>query len=482
MNDDEWTMKNDEWTMNMIKQTITTMLLLVFTVAAMAQVNINITMKLDQKFDSVFVKSEARLQTKKVLRAPYGPSVTLQDKESMKPGMYEILGDSTFLGVILIPNEKKQNFTLTIDNDGVTFVNSKENTGYYDYLKGMSQYNKRLDSLNEVFQNAQKNGLPQYMLKVLVDSLSASARHINDEMRDYQKRVAAANANTFLGSVVATLMYLPDPPQEVLNDRKLFHRYYIEHFFDNFAWNDPRIFNTVVVAQKMKEICNLIYQLDNPEFDTLLVAALNKAKVNQTSYEYLFDELEYVLGRNISPYKVEHTYIAILKDAMQYPKLDENRKRRYTRELGFIDKNHAGDTIPNFALVLANGDTTTIYDIQSEYTILYLQHPTCPTCHKVRNLMKDYAKLNKAIESGKLKVVMVYFEDDPQVWSNYINSREANPKYIQGWNFDQSIDDNNLFDTRTIPYMFLLDKDKKVIKKDLLYNEIEPYIEYLRIY
>lgn len=455
--------------------------MLVFAVAVTAQVNINITMKMDQKFDSVFVKSEAKLQTKKVLRAPYGATVVLQDKESMKPGMYEILGDSTFLGVIFISNEKKQNFTLTIDNEKVTYVNSKENTGYYNYLQGIAEYNKQLDSLNGVFQEAQQNGLPQYMLKVLVDSLSASARHINKEMRDYQRRTAAANANTLLGSVIATLTYLPDPPQEVLNNRNQFHKYYIEHFFDNFAWNDPRIFNTVVVAQKMKEICNLIYQLDNPEFDTLLVAALNKAKVNQTSYEYLFDELEHVLGSNISPYKVEHTYIAILKDALQYPKLDENRKRRYTRELGYIDKNHAGDTIPNFALVLANGDTTTMYDIESEYTLLYLQHPTCPTCHQVRNRMKDFAKLNKAIESGKLKVVMVYFEDDPKVWSNYINSREANPKYVQGWNFDQSIDDKDLFDTRTIPYMFLLDKDKKVIKKDLLVNEIEPYMEYLRI-
>jgi hypothetical protein len=444
-------------------------------------VNIRIDFKSDRKFDSLFVKSPAKLQTKKVLRAPCGPTVILQDKESMKPGMYEILGDSTFLGVILIPNEKNQKFSLTIDNEEITFVNSKENSGYYDYLKSIANYNKKLDSLNEIFHDAQKNGLPQYMLKVLVDSLSANARQINDEMREYQKRIAAANPKTLFGSVVATSIYLNDPPQEVLNDRRLFHQYYIGHFFDNFAWNDPRIFNTTVVNQKLKEYCNLIYQLDEPAFDTLIVASLNQAKVNQTSYEYLFDELEHVLGSNVSPYKVEHAYIAMLKDAMRYPKLDENRKRRYTRELGFIDKNLAGDTIPNFNMVLSNGDTISMYDIESEYTILYLQHPTCPTCHRVRNMMKDFNKLNKAIASGKLKVVMVYFEDDPQVWSNYINSREANPKYLQGWNFDQSIEENNLFDTRTIPYMFLLDKDKKVIKKDLLYNEIEPYIDYLRI-
>ncbi len=458
---------------------ITTMLM--FTMACMAQVSIHIDIKGDKTFDSVFVRSEAKLQTKKYLSAPYSPSVTLQDKESLKPGMYEILGDSTYLAVIFIPSEKNQKFSLTIDGENVTFANSKENTAYYDYLRGMIGYNKRLDSLNEEFQRAQRT-LPQYMLKVFVDSLSANARRINDEMRTYQRKTAAANKGTLMGSVVATATYLNDPPQEVVSDRHLFQSYYIEHFFDNFAWNDPRIFNTIVIEQKLKEICNMIYQYDNPEYDTFVVAALNQAKVNQTSYEYLFDALEHVLGSNISPYKVEHTYIAMLKDALAYPKLDENRKRRYTRELGFIDKNHAGDTVPDFRLVLANGDTTTFYAIESEYTLLYLQHPTCPTCHQVRNRMKGFDKLNRAIESGKLKVVMVYFEDDPKVWDNYIHSSEANPKYLQGWNFDQTIDDKDLFDTRTIPYMFLLDKDKVVIKKDLLVNEIEPYIDYLKIY
>lgn len=464
----------------MMRRTLITTMLM-FAMACMAQVSIHIDIKGDKTFDSVFVRSEAKLQTKKYLSAPYSPSVTLQDKESLKPGMYEILGDSTYLAVIFIPSEKNQKFSLTIDGENVTFANSKENTAYYDYLRGMIGYNKRLDSLNEEFQRAQRT-LPQYMLKVFVDSLSANARRINDEMRTYQRKTAAANKGTLMGSVVATATYLNNPPQEVVSDRHLFQSYYIEHFFDNFAWNDPRIFNTVVVEQKLKEICNMIYQYDNPEYDTFVVAALNQAKVNQTSYEYLFDALEHVLGSNISPYKVEHTYIAMLKDALAYPKLDENRKRRYTRELGFIDKNHAGDTVPDFRLVLANGDTTTFYAIESEYTLLYLQHPTCPTCHQVRNRMKGFDKLNRAIESGKLKVVMVYFEDDPKVWDNYIHSSEANPKYLQGWNFDQTIDDKDLFDTRTIPYMFLLDKDKVVIKKDLLVNEIEPYIDYLKIY
>lgn len=454
---------------------------LFFTNIAFSQSNITIKFS-DGKFDSIKIISFAPHQTKQVLQSPFSQSVTLQSNESLKPGMYNVLGDSTSLGVILIPNEKNQKFSITILNNEIVNTTSKETNLYYDYLKGIKKFNHQLDSLNKLFENARTGGLPQYMLRVFVDSLSANARSINNNMRNYQIATATANENTLFGAIVATSSYLQDPSQEILNNRNLFQKYYIEHFFDNFTWNDPRIFNTVVVEQKIKEYCNMIYQFDNPIYDTLLVNTLNKSKQNETSYQYLFDAFERVLGKNISPYKVEHTYIAMLKDALSYPKLDEDRKRRYTRELSYIDKNHAGDLIPNFNILLSNGDTTTMYNIQSDYILLYLQHPTCPTCHQVRNKMKDFSLLNKAINSGKLKVVMIYFEDDEQVWNNYIHSTEANPRYLQGWNFDQSIDDNNLFDTRTIPYMFLLDKDKKVIKKDLLINEIEPYIENLKIY
>ena len=110
--------------------------------AASAQVNIHIDIKKnknDKTFDSVYVKSEAKLQTKRTLSAPYGPSVTLQDKESLKPGQYEIFGDSTFLAVILIPDQKNQKFQLEFDGEELTFLNSKENTEYYKYLNVITE-------------------------------------------------------------------------------------------------------------------------------------------------------------------------------------------------------------------------------------------------------------------------------------------------------------------------------------------------------
>ena len=47
--------------------------------------------------------------------------------------------------------------------------------------------------------------------------------------------------------------------------------------------------------------------------------------------------------------------------------------------------------------------------------------------------------------------------------------------------YSGEIDKNTLFDLRAIPYMFLVDKDKKIIKKDLLYNEVSDYLKYFHI-
>ena len=136
--------------------------MLMLATAMMAQVSIHIDVKGDKSYDSIFVKSPAKLQTKQVLKAVFAPSVTLQDQESLKPGMYEIFGDSTMLCVILIPSEKNQKFSLKIDDKDVVFSNSKENTGYINYVSDMAEFNKRLDSLNGLFQDAQKN-MPQYI-------------------------------------------------------------------------------------------------------------------------------------------------------------------------------------------------------------------------------------------------------------------------------------------------------------------------------
>lgn len=430
-------------------------------------------------YDSLKIESYLQDKQHKVsFTQPFANEVVFKDKKALAPGFYWIIGDTNKIGSFLISDNKNQKFTVQITEDTVIYKGSPENTRNVEYISHIQNFGRQLRALDLEFQQAQAS-MPQYMLRVLADSLTAKAKRINKAQDEYQLAVIKENKGYLLASIVELARSIPEVPQEYYQNRDLYQKFVVEHFFDHFPWNDPRIFCTPIADDKIKEYCNIIYQLDRKDLDTFVVATLNAAQVNEESYYLFYDKVEKILGSNISPYKVEHTYIKMLQNILSYPKLDENHSRRCSRELKTINKNLEGDMVPNFRIVMANGDTTSLYDIQSNYLLLYLQHPTCPTCREVRGKMANFPALNTAIAKGNLKVLTVYFEGDEKVWKNYLKSSEANPSYLHGWNFDQTIDDNDLYDTRTIPFMFLLDKDKKVIRKDLLYNEIEDYVKRL---
>ena len=458
------------------------LILLSFITLLPAYSQMEITVKIPGKtYDTVRIFGYDNGKQVQKYAQPYKPVMVFQDKQPLDKGVYWIMNDSTsLLDAFIISGPKDQRFSVTITDTNITYQNSRENTLYHDYMGKLETFDRENELLEIEFQQAQSGGIPQYMMQVFVDSLMTKVRRISLAKQQYQLQTAEECKGLFLSSVIRISPTIPEPSRSQVHSQEEYQNYMVEHFFDHFPWEEPDAFNTMLSENKIKQYCNMIYMLDRPELDTFVVATLRSAMVNNTSFNTIFDKLEKILGSHVSPYKVERTYIAMLKTALSYPNLEKARKVRYQKELDRIDKNLAGSIVPNFNLQMSDGSKTTFYDIQGDYILLYLQHPTCPTCREVRGKMANFTELNKAIAQGKLKVVTVYFEGDSTIWENFIHSPEANPIYLHGWNYDLGIEEKELFDTRTIPFMFLLDKDKRVIRKDILWNEIEDYVRNLK--
>ncbi|MCQ2283621.1 MAG: DUF5106 domain-containing protein [Bacteroidales bacterium] len=445
------------------------------------QAKITIKIDTEKSYDSLKIQAyDTEQEFSPILEQKFSNTAVLSTKKSLHPGIYWILFDKTLGGAFLISPNSKQDFSIQITDSDVIFSETPENEHYKDYLNHVQTFDAQMQGLNQEFQDA-KSRLPQYMLGPIVDTLNAKATRIAAEKERYQRQVIAENPHTTLAGIVQCGIEIPQPTKEIASDRMKMQEYYVSHYFDNFPWDYPYIFNTPIAKDKVKEFCSIISQLQRPEFDQYVMHALQSAKIDTATYFAFFDEVEKILGDHGSPLKIERLYIKMLKDMLTISKLPGNRQRHCTYELGVIDKNHVGDIAPNFKIVTHTGDTTTLHDIQAEYLLLYLQHPTCPTCQKVRGMMANFPFLNKAIASGRLKVLTVYFEDDAEIWKNYIHSNEANPSYMHGWNFDQSIEQNALYDTRAIPYMFILDKDKRILKKNVMETVLEDEIKMLNI-
>lgn len=423
-----------------------------------------------QAYDSKSYKYE-----KKITR-PYQKEIIFETDTPFSPGIYLITKDTIVLVEFFISTTKGQNYTIEFQQDEVFFKGSPENHANQQYIKKMAEFDAQIAQLDKEFQELKGRNLPQYMLQPFVDSIAIKAENIQKERVAYQVYFVGEQKNNLLSSLIQSTIEVPPPPKEYYKSKELYYSYLLTHHFDTYNWSDDRLLNTPLPYNKFKFYAQVILQL-NPEVATpIVIRDLEKSKISQQHYNQFFDYLELFFGSLTSPYRDELLYIEMLKNGLQYPLLSSERKTRYEYELKMINKNLVGSLIPDFSLLMSNGDTTSLYKIDSPYLLLYFQNPDCPSCLELRQKMESMDFLKKAISEKKLSVLTVYFESDERIWNKYLKSG-ANPAYLHGWNYNLSIEKEQLIDTRTIPTLYLLDKDKKVIKKDLLKNEIELYIK-----
>jgi hypothetical protein len=294
---------------------------------------------------------------------------------------------------------------------------------------------------------------------------------LNVQRYNIQHDIIKEYKGSLLASLVKASIEMDNPPREYFLDRNKMENYYITHFFEHFPWDDPRILQTPVSYNRFIHFTQLLMMLSPESSNTFITKLLTDLQSYPDSYDFVFDFLEKTIGTQSSPSFLESTYIAMLKNALTYSKIDETKKIKYNAMLKRLDKNHYGMQAPDFKILLSTGDTTTFYDISADYVLLVLQNPECPKSRELREKVGKIELLNKAVVNQKIKILTIYFEENESVWRNYLT--HANPDYMHGWNYDLSIENNGLFDTHIIPFMFLLDKNKKILAKDIFWTEIE---------
>ncbi|HNX21616.1 MAG TPA: DUF5106 domain-containing protein [Bacteroidales bacterium] len=432
----------------------------------------------DFQADTISINSynQGLYKYEKLFASPYSKELVFTSDSSLEPGIYLIKKDTTVIVEFFISSTKGQNFTIDFSSSDILFKGSPENKANQEYIKQMSAFDAQITQLNKEFQELKTRNLPNYMLQPFVDTIAMKAEAIQKQKKEYQLLTIERQKNTLLASLIQSTIEIPSPPKDYYSNKEKYYTYLLEHQFDYYKWEDDRLLNTPLPNNKYKFYAQVILELAPEVANPIVIKDLDKSKVSKAQYYQFFDYLEIFFGSLTSPYRDETLYIEMLKNALQYPQLSPERKARYEYELSVINKNLKGSLIPDFNILLNNGDSTSLYKISAEYLLIYFQNPDCPSCIELRQKMESMDFLKKAIADKKLTVLTVYFESNEQIWRNYL-LKSANPAYIHSWNYDLSIEKDHLFDTRTIPMLILVDKDKRVIKKDLLKNEIEYYMK-----
>ena len=417
----------------------------------------------------IYAYNPNKKQFRPVYAVKYKTEVIFADSKFLNPGLYLINADTNTVIEFLISDNNHQQFSIDIQYDTVIYHGSDENTANFQYQQSMRKYNQQIAWLNNQYQQIQQGDKSLIEKQMQIDSIILQSEEINRQKAAYQARVAEENKGSLLASIILSVMEVLPPPAEYYKDKTLYYKYLAEHCFDKYDFSDDRILATPLANSKFQSFSAVIAELGAEDAIPYVLDALRKSQVSPQQNSDLFDYIEHDFGTVKSPFRKEMLYIAILKYAINYSFIDTYKKERYLYELNMIDKNHAGDKLPNFNLILNNGDTTNLYAIKAERLLLYFHNPDCPSCKKIREKMKE---MEAALSNKKITILTIYFENDKNLWQSYLQ-KNAYPKWLHGWNYDLSIEEKKLVDVRGIPSLYLLDANKTILKKDLKMYELE---------
>ena len=269
-----------------------------------------------------------------------------------------------------------------------------------------------------------------------------------------------------------------EPPAlpAVINNQQDRAEYLIMHYWDKFDFMDTMYCHAPnITDQAFANFINLFQYASYETVSKGITKMLDSALVDVVMYNYFYKLGEHYFYDPNSPNRNDELFIPFLEHVTSSPKVVDEDKVRPRYFLNLAYKNRPGEKALNLTYTLNSGQTGNLYAISAKYTVLMFYNPDCLECRTTTTELKNAPALTAAISSGTTKVLAVYPDENLEIWKTHM--KDIPSTWINGYDKNLSIRNKEIYDLKAIPTLYLLDKDKKVILKDVSVGRINQYIE-----
>ena len=362
-----------------------------------------------------------------------------------------------------------QYFSITIP-DGTTTPEVKgasESEKFQAYINYLAQEKARFAGLTTQLGKLSKKPDSASIIK-------AQIKELDESVKKYRNREGLQNKNSFYGKILLASYKietdeLPVPQKYQANDSLKWayqYNYRKKHYWDYFDLNDLRLWHTPFVNDRLNDYFNKVL-LQTP--DSVLPEAVRLIEKYRSNPELFQNLTSYLLNNSIRSkvMGMENVFVALAKQyylSGQANWADTKTLENIRREVALRENNLTGNPAPELLLEDANGEFRSLKQSPTPYTLLAFWEPGCSHCQ--HEIPKLYTDLFLAANPSKLSVYAVYTMTDKKEWTDFIAEHQL-ADWTNVWDPRQVSDMKILYDVRTTPSLFLLDKDKKIIAKQL---------------
>lgn len=398
--------------------------------------------------------------------------------EPLRGGKYAFVTPGPKLFEVLVDDDQK--FEMKADTTDfikhVTIKGSEANELYYEYVQFINTRKGEVDPLKAQFQ-AEEDSLRKV-------ELAEQIKTVNQSVQDYQKKVLEENPDNWGAQVIgmSVPIEIPDSPTDAegnITDSLFQYRYYINHFFDHVPLDNPAIARTPEFDKRFKEFFEkaIVQQPDTAahyadEF-------IKKVEYDDELFKYVVHSLTYAFETS----KIMCMDAAFVHMIEEYymrdrtPWMDSLNLANVTERALRMKPTLCGEKAPFMSLRDTSGtQTITLYQIDTDYTVVYIWDPECGHCKKENPKMIE---LQKKFRDRGVTVYSVGYPLENEKWIEYL---QEHPEMGELLNVSDSPEKQDNFryyyDTTSTPVIILLDKEKKIIAKKVGAEQLEQILEH----
>jgi thiol-disulfide isomerase/thioredoxin len=445
----------------------------------------------------------------------YGANLYFADTVKSKKGLVVFDGSKHHAGMyaVMMPNNSyfefmydKEPVFITISDfsnrlETAVIKKSQNNQIFYDYMRFMTVNHQKMIDLNKKYEGYSK-GTPQY------DSLVTQIDVIYAQNVTYQDSILTTYPDLLVTDLLkmAFDFKFPDYPRDSngnVLDSTYKYKYYLNHYWDGVDLSDPRIVYSPMYFKKLDTYFSNRGIGTNPDtiikYSYQLLEKMNQVDQDNKVFQYTLNHLVYkydttrLMGMDKILWFYGVNYYCPPNDKVYWASdADKKKYCDYTEKIG---KSLIGNLAVPLILTDTSGNWINFYDIAANYTVLYFWSPSCGHCKT--SMPKLQMLYEKKLKARGIEIYAVADATGPDftLWKNFIHDNNLtftnvaltrpvydqamiDPRPLLQYTTGASLNYADTYDVYSTPKIFVLDKDKRVLYKEIGLTDLERVMDY----